>query len=109
MYLQDDGMGAFTIPADCCAWDRNRENLASSVAQHYVATELKKSLKPTSIWCSGTDPNCEVKFPGGLQVNVLFDNYPKFVTAVSYKRPPRDYDLKCTGNVALNLSPHSSK
>jgi len=109
MYLHDDGMGAFTIPADCCVWDKNRESLASSVAQHYVATELKKSLKPTSVWCSGVDPYCEVKFPDKLQVNVLFDNYPKFISAVSYKKPKRDYDLRCTGNVALNVSPHSSK
>ena len=109
MYLHDDGMGAFTIPANCCTWDQDRKSLASSVAQHYVATELKKSAKPTGVWCSGVDPYCEVYFPDKLQVNVLFDNYPKFVTAVSAGKPKRDYDLRCTGSVALNLSPHSSK
>ncbi len=105
----DGGLGAFTIPADCCAWDKDRKSLASSVAQHYVVAELKKSLKPTSVWCSEVDPVCYVYFPGKLEVHVLFYDYPKFITVVAKDHPKRDYDFQCTGNVALNLSPHSSK
>jgi len=110
MYLIDGGLGAFTITGGCCAWDKDRQSFSSAVAQHYLKTELNKSLKPKSVWCAEDGTYCSVKFPDDTDVMVSFVEMPNYLIARASgpNMPRREYNHKCSGNIELTLSPHKS-
>ena len=109
MYQTDYGLGSFTIVCGCCGWDKDRRSFSSAIAEHYVKTELKKSIKAKASGAVKWTLNARCIFLATSMGSTSFATVPNHVIAAGELTPRREYDCKSTGSVELALSSHKSK
>jgi hypothetical protein len=109
MYMQTGtGIGINLRISDCSGWEQDPQSFAKVIAEHYVRTELGRSLSGQSIWCRPDGKLCQVSFPGDIEVMVSLVKTPSYVIArqIGKNKPRREYSYLCFPGWGVVFFPH---
>ena len=92
---------------DCSAWEGDHTRFARVVARHYLRDIMRRRVVPEAISCNGDTKQCDVRFQGGVTVQVNLSFVPKYVTAqrvsTSVPAPLLEYSYQCEPGGRIHL------
>jgi hypothetical protein len=110
MYIRaNTGLGISQQSSNCSGWEKDPQSFTKVIAEHYVRTELGRSLRGRSIWCRPDGKMCTVGFPGGIEVMVSLVRVPSYVIArqIGKDKPRREYRYVCLPQGGVVFWPRS--